>query len=179
MTLNKIQRARLFAMFEGRCAYCGSALPEKGWHADHVEPLCRKTKMIRDADWNYKFVKTGECFNPENDRADNFMPSCGPCNMDKSVLSLEDWRRSLERKPQVLRNNYSAWRHAERFGLVAQIKTNVIFHFETYGQNVAVPDTFAIVPVGCALHDVGAPVTSNPPVAETKPVNVPYPVTVR
>ncbi len=58
------------------------------------------------------------------------MPSCRSCTIDKSNLSLEDWRRSLEHKPNVLRDNYSAGRHAERFGLVAQVATRVVFHFE-------------------------------------------------
>lgn len=119
-------------MFEGRCAYCGTILPERGWHADHVEPIYRKTKMVREeGEWGrYKYVQTGECYAPENERLDNFMPSCRACNIDKSTLSVEDWRRSLEHKPEVLRVNYSAWRHAERFGLVAQIETKVVFHFE-------------------------------------------------
>lgn len=131
VTLTKSQRVKVLAMFDGHCAYCGNVLPIKGWHADHVEPIYRKTKMVIDDRWgSYKYVKTGECFAPENDHLGNFMPSCRPCNIDKSTLSLEDWRKSLERKPQVLRDNYSAWRHAERFGLVAQIQTKVIFHFE-------------------------------------------------
>ncbi len=36
--ISKIQRAELRMKFGGRCAYCGCKLPEKGWHADHVEP---------------------------------------------------------------------------------------------------------------------------------------------
>ena len=31
MTLTKKQRAEVFAMFDGHCAYCGCVLPEKGW----------------------------------------------------------------------------------------------------------------------------------------------------
>lgn len=132
VTLTKVQRAQLFAKFDGRCAYCGGDLPERGWHADHVEPVYRKYKMVRTDDHrhSYKFVQTGECYAPENDHAENFMPSCRACNIDKSTLTLEDWRKSLERKVQVLRKNYSAYRHAERFGLVAEVKAKVIFHFE-------------------------------------------------
>lgn len=120
-------------MFNGLCAYCGTTLPENGWHADHVEPIYRKTKMVKkngDPWASYKFVQTGECYAPENDHAGNFMPSCRACNIDKSAATLEVWRRNLERKVEVLRKNYSAWRHAERFRLVAQIETKVIFHFE-------------------------------------------------
>ena len=139
MTLTKKQRAELFGMFDGRCAYCGTSLPVKGWHADHIEPIYRKMKMVKKNDdpWaGYKFVKTGECFAPENDHAGNFMPSCRPCNIDKSAATVEIWRRSLEHKVEVLRANYSAWRHAERFGLVAQVKTEVVFYFESLAQGV-------------------------------------------
>jgi hypothetical protein len=134
MTLTKKQRAELFGMFDGRCAYCGSALPERGWHADHVEPIHRKMDMVKkdgDPFASYKYIKTGECYAPQNDHAGNFMPSCPSCNIDKSVFTLEEWRQSLEHKVEVLRANYSAWRHAERFGLVAQIKTEVVFYFES------------------------------------------------
>ena len=135
MTLTKAQRAQLYAMFDGHCAYCGSVLPDKGWHADHVEPIYRKTKMVRTEDrfGSYKYVQTGECYAPENDHAGNFMPSCRACNIDKSSSNLENWRRSLEHKVEVLRKNYSAWRHAERFGLVAQVETKVVFYFERVG----------------------------------------------
>jgi 5-methylcytosine-specific restriction endonuclease McrA len=132
LTLSKAQRAQVFAMFGGHCAYCGIVLPEKGWHADHIEPIWRKTKMVRTdgRHGSHKYVQTGECFAPENDHVGNVWPACRPCNIDKGSLSLTDWRRSLERKVQVLRVNHSAWRHAERFGLVAQISSSVIFHFE-------------------------------------------------
>lgn len=39
MSLTKKQRAELRMKFGGRCAYCGCELPEKGWHADHVEAV--------------------------------------------------------------------------------------------------------------------------------------------
>lgn len=42
MALTKKQRAELRMKFGGRCAYCGCELPEKGWHADHVEAALRK-----------------------------------------------------------------------------------------------------------------------------------------
>lgn len=41
MALTKKQRAELRMKFGGRCAYCGCELPEKGWHADHVQPVAR------------------------------------------------------------------------------------------------------------------------------------------
>ena len=134
MTLTKSQRGAVFAMFGGKCAYCGTVLPERGWHADHVEAVFRKSDLVRDEKTDrWKFVKTGDCWAPENERLDNFMPACRPCNIDKATASVEEWRKALEHKPEVLRANYSAFRHAERFGLVAQVETKVVFYFEQAG----------------------------------------------
>lgn len=132
MKLTTAQRGVLFAMFHGHCAYCGEMLPEKGWHADHVEAIERKGHYVRvdEPHRTHKFVQDGTCRKPENQRVDNFMPSCRACNIDKTCYSLEDWRQVIERRVEVLRKNYSAYRHAERFGLVAQIETKVIFYFE-------------------------------------------------
>ncbi len=41
MALTRKQRERLRMKFGGRCAYCGCVLPEKGWHADHVQAVLR------------------------------------------------------------------------------------------------------------------------------------------
>ena len=130
MGLTKKQRSAIFAMFGGRCAYCGHVLPERGWHADHVKPVRREwwkaTKW-----WQQRHGRQPIGMRrPKNDRLDNYFPSCRACNIDKSCLSLEAWRAGLEREPQVLRDNYSAWRHAERFGLVQVVKTRVVFYFE-------------------------------------------------
>lgn len=131
MALSKSQRDAVFAMFDGHCAYCGIILPEKGWHADHVEPIYRETEYMKgDRGKPGKFVQTGKCFNPHNERFDNYFPSCRACNIHKSVHSLEDWRTYLEQSVVVLRRNYSTYRHAERFNLVAVAETKVVFYFE-------------------------------------------------
>jgi hypothetical protein len=41
MKLSPAQREEVRMMFGGFCAYCGCALPQKGWHADHVESVKR------------------------------------------------------------------------------------------------------------------------------------------
>lgn len=140
MSLTKKQRADLFAMFGGRCAYCGCLLSPKRWHADHVEPIVRWRRPSHD-----RYEIEGEeivkvrvkaemgMHSPENDRSDNFLPSCLTCNVDKGAMSLEGWREWIGDKPRVLRDNYSAFRHAERFGLVQIIAKPVVFYFEQAG----------------------------------------------
>lgn len=136
MSLTKKQRALVYQMFDGHCAYCGCELPEKRWHADHVEPIMRETKYVRASrgtNGEYipgKFVQTGKCERPENERLDNYYPACTRCNIEKSCSTVEDFRRGLERKIQSLRNNSAAFRHAERYGLVEVMREKVVFYFE-------------------------------------------------
>jgi len=135
--------------FGGKCAYCGCDLPEKGWHADHVEPVYREwwksTKWWKEAHgtkWSVNEAGNLEQHavplekpgfeRPENDTLENLFPSCVPCNLDKHASPLEVWRQQLEGRVDVCRRNYSAFRHAERFGLVQQIHKPVVFWFEQY-----------------------------------------------
>lgn len=66
MALTKKQRAELRMKFGGRCAYCGCELPEKGWHADHVEAVLRKSEqcMKAAAKGIFKLKATGEFYRP-------------------------------------------------------------------------------------------------------------------
>jgi hypothetical protein len=127
------QRAIIREMFGGRCAYCGIELPEKGWHADHVEPIVRQSKWVPGPHGLGKFVKTGKCDRPDNERADNYFPSCAKCNIEKRDSSIEIFRRGLERKIGTLRDYSAAFRHAERYGMVTVVKEKITFYFETLG----------------------------------------------
>ena len=123
--LSKKQRADLREMFGGLCAYCGEELGAR-WHADHVEPVLRKSDYVKGKG----FVTTGEVLYPDRDCISNMMPACAPCNINKHGSSLEYWRQQLEHGVSVLRNNYSTYRHAVRFGLVEETGRKVVFHFE-------------------------------------------------
>ena len=143
MTLSKKQRAELRMKFGGKCAYCGCDLPEKGWHADHVEAVRREWWKPKQ---NFKWVmrEDGRGFDrielpaepagferPENDTLDNLFPACAACNLDKHASSLEEWRKAIAHKVDVCRYD-SAFRHAERFGLIVEVKKPVVFWFEIY-----------------------------------------------
>ena len=136
MAISKKKRLEIFNMFGGKCAYCGIDLPAK-WHVDHKDPICRKTEYIR-GEWTKegytpgKYVQTGECYAPENERDDNYFPACAKCNIEKSSSDIEGFRQGLERKIKGLRENSAAFRHAERYGLVQVIKEKVVFYFELH-----------------------------------------------
>ena len=118
MRLTKIEREKMRLKYGGLCAYCGKPLGER-WHADHFEPVRREW-------WN----GAGGMERPENDRPDNLMPACAPCNIDKHAMTLEDWRRKLQDATGVLARNHATYRHAVRFGLVQETGARVVFHFE-------------------------------------------------
>jgi 5-methylcytosine-specific restriction endonuclease McrA len=129
MKLSKKKREAIKMKFGGRCAYCGHQLNER-WQADHVEPVNRKFKWVKQPNGFSKAVATGEMWNPENDHEGNLMPACSACNNDKHSATLEQWRTRLEDLIGVCERNHSAYRHALRFGLVVPNPKKIVFYFE-------------------------------------------------
>jgi hypothetical protein len=120
--MKKAERERIRAMFDGLCAYCGHPLPDR-WHVDHVEPVLRQ--------WR----KEGKPMErPLLNTADNMMPACPPCNIDKHAMSLEGWRAKLSRTLSVLGRNSPTYRHAIRFGLLQETDKPIVFYFEQSGE---------------------------------------------
>jgi 5-methylcytosine-specific restriction endonuclease McrA len=130
--LTKAQRAELREKFGGRCAYCGRPLPEKGWHADHVEAVYRKLEIDEKAraKGQWKLKQTGEVFLPENDALENMHPACAPCNLFKATFSLETFREQIAAQAERARQYSVNFRTAERFGLVEVKDAPVVFWFE-------------------------------------------------
>lgn len=130
MKLTKDQREALRQMFDGRCAYCGQPLGDR-WHADHVEHVERQMKWAPRGDiGTSRLVSTGKVHRPERDTFENLMPACPPCNIDKSVFSIEEWRKKLHQSCRVLSDHQPTYRHAVRFGLVQETGARIVFHFE-------------------------------------------------
>lgn len=134
MKLNKAKRAELRMKFGGRCAYCGCELPEKGWHADHVVAVLRKSEQcMKSAEKGiFKLKATGEYYRPESERLDNLFPACAPCNLMKSSYSLEMFRKQVSLQVERCRKSSMNFRTAERFGLIETVEKPVVFWFERY-----------------------------------------------
>ncbi|EIL0915538.1 HNH endonuclease [Salmonella enterica] len=139
-TITKKQRAELRMKFGGRCAYCGCELPEKGWHADHVKAVLRKSEqcMKAAAKGIFRLKTTGEVFRPEADCPENIFPSCAPCNLLKASYSLEMFREQVSLQVERGRKSSMNFRTAERFGLIEAVEKPVVFWFEQYQEGVAV-----------------------------------------
>lgn len=126
MKLTKAQRAELREKFGGRCAYCGCELGDR-WHADHFEAVGRRLRFVSGKG----LVATGEMDKPHNDRLDNFMPACAPCNLSKHSMTLEGWRAWLTGHVASLNRYHPIYRLAKAYGLLVETGKPVIFHFET------------------------------------------------
>ncbi len=133
MALTKKQRQEVWAKSNGRCWYCGCQLPEKGWHADHVEPVIRNVRYVWNTEtqsydsmpmWKTEMAYEGR------DTIDNIVPACAPCNLYKSTYSVEQFRQLLQSSPERYRKQNSGIRAAERFGLLKFSEEPVVFWFE-------------------------------------------------
>lgn len=127
MKLSKIQRQELLEKYSGRCAYCGCNL-EKGWHADHIEPI------VRDFNYNsdkHRFEQNGNCKKPQNNHFLNLNPACPSCNRMKNSLSLEQFRNLINGFVNSLNSYSNQYKFAKKYGLVNETKEEVKFYFET------------------------------------------------
>lgn len=115
LALTKKQRVVIFNKSNGKCWYCGCDLSGLSWHADHFKPVYRERSGM---------------VNPHLDTIENMVPSCAPCNIFKSTLSIEELREEIGRQVERARKYSVNFRTAERFMMVAEVKGNVVFWFE-------------------------------------------------
>jgi hypothetical protein len=81
----------------------------------------------------YRVLKqTGVLERPQNENLDNLFPACAPCNLLKSVYSLEGFRKEIGMQVERARKYSVNFRTAERFGMVQVVPVPVVFFFERY-----------------------------------------------
>ena len=116
--LTKAEREQVRGMFGGRCAYCGDLLGER-WHADHVEAVFRG------------YGEDGkQLLHAHRDTIANMMPACAPCNISKSVYSIEQWRKAIAKHMESLNKHTPVYRMVKRYGLIRETGALVTFYFE-------------------------------------------------
>jgi 5-methylcytosine-specific restriction endonuclease McrA len=135
MSITKKQRQEVLNKSNGKCWYCGCEL-EKGWHADHFEPIIRDSIYVKDEKTKqYKIVATGDCLHPEKDDMENIVPACAPCNLFKSTHSIEYFRMEIKAQIERVRKSSSGFRIAERMGSIeCYPDRDVVFWFERNGK---------------------------------------------
>jgi len=133
MSLTKKQRQIVWEKSNGKCWYCGCDLPEKGWHADHVEAVIRGSKVVENKPgsmYTHRIVSTNEKGRPQNHTIENMVPACAPCNLFKSTFSIEFFRKEIAAQVERARRSSVNFRTAERFGLIETKELPIVFWFE-------------------------------------------------
>lgn len=115
-------REAVYNKCNGHCAYCGIQIPISKMQIDHLIP--------------FEFADAYAIQGIYLDAFDNLMPACRSCNNYKSSLTLEKFRKSVERWPEVLLRDSVTYRNAVRFGLVEPKPHKVIFYFEQIEEDV-------------------------------------------
>lgn len=106
--LSRATRERIYAMYGGRCAYCGKKITYKEMQVDHVQAL-----HIGGAN-----------------EAKNYRPACRMCNHYKSTMDVETFRYQLGLLPKRLEHNVYIYKLALRHGLITENPGPVTFLFE-------------------------------------------------
>jgi len=133
--MKKQTRQTVFDKYGGKCSYCGCELV-KGWHVDHLEPIRRSQKHIRDEtgrclrDENGNYLYEKYQSHPERDCIENYMPACASCNINKHSMGLEDFRNLISGFMKHLNEINTQYKIAKRYGLVHEDIKPVVFHFE-------------------------------------------------
>ena len=138
MALSKNDRSVVWNKSGGRCWYCGTPLNQKGWHADHLKPVRRvlSKKSYKDCGFGkvpksiQNLMNNDGMQSPENDHIDNIVPSCAPCNLFKSVFTIEEFRKEISLQVNRARKSSVNFRTAERFRLIEHVREDVEFWFE-------------------------------------------------
>lgn len=116
-------RDKVFAKYEGRCAYCGCEL-KKGWHVDHIDPAYHN--------WTDEQMKIHSKKTRGANEIENLNPSCPRCNRWKSTYTIEQFRNEILLQIERLKRDSSQFRMALDFGLITETKSEVKFYFEIY-----------------------------------------------
>jgi len=115
----KIDRDKIWKMFDKRCAYCGCELETstgKHMQVDHVEAIRRNW-------WNNTSMF------PDHDNESNLFPSCPQCNNYKHSMTVDEFRDQIRLSISRLYQTAS-YRNAVRFGLVKECDWDGVFYFE-------------------------------------------------
>ena len=93
--ITKKQREQIYNKYNGRCAYCGQNIEYKEMQVDHI-----KAKYLG-----------GE------DKIENYVPACKPCNFYKTTLDIDSFRNRIETIIARL-NRLFIFRLAIKYGLI-------------------------------------------------------------
>jgi 5-methylcytosine-specific restriction endonuclease McrA len=115
--MNKALRQRVFAKYDGHCAYCGCALEYDNMQVDHLKAIGRGVPDEQ------LMEQRG------TDDFDNLMPSCRMCNFYKARLDIESFRSKIANTLDY--KHTFATNMALKYGILTEHVWSGKFYFET------------------------------------------------
>ncbi|MCK4823831.1 HNH endonuclease [bacterium] len=111
--ISKEERVLIAKKNNFKCGYCGINLGKR-FHIDHIMPFANQNSTCDD---------------------DNLMAACVPCNLFKSMLSLEQFRREISYQAERAHKTSVNFRTAFRFKQIKIKRTDIVFYFEKLKEN--------------------------------------------
>lgn len=113
--ISKTTRQKVYAKYNGHCAYCGKEISYKQMQVDHFIPAF-KVELGYDA----------ETLESES----NLMPTCWRCNHYKRGETLEHFRKNIEQIPCKLNARQYIFKVGVDYGFFSPEPRKVEFYFE-------------------------------------------------
>lgn len=115
----KIDRAKVYLKYGGRCAYCGVMLKSpKEMQIDHIIPKSRSQYMDT----------------PVNDFS-NLNPACKSCNYYKTSYTVEEFRHLIKTLHDRIIISFIN-RVAINYGVITVTPFDGVFYFEKYNKEI-------------------------------------------
>ncbi len=111
---NSIDRKKVYKKFKGRCAYCGERIDFNKFQVDHIHPRARKY-LLEPGDIN---------------KINNLNPACIPCNVRKSSMTIDKFRKQLSRDVMMLKRDTPKFNTVLRYKQVKVLDNPIMFYFE-------------------------------------------------
>lgn len=115
--ITKAKRKIVFYKYGGYCAYCGRTIKYKQLHVDHIIPKARWHRYKKDLDYDV-------------DGIENLNPSCSMCNTAKKALSVEGFRKNLQKQLKYLNRYHFKYKLVRVYKLIVQRNIKIKFYFE-------------------------------------------------
>lgn len=122
-----MNRKEILNKTNGRCGYCGCELG-KGWHISPINPVSVSVGL------------DGSLFENNNDM-ENMLAACKHCAMSKThigmngrtqQLTIENFKAAILSTYDIMKDT-PYYKRAIKYGLIQEVKTEVVFYFETLG----------------------------------------------
>jgi 5-methylcytosine-specific restriction endonuclease McrA len=129
--ISKEKRAKVYAKYGGRCAYCGKEISINDMQIDHIKAFAQSIYgKENDRKQVAEMIDDGSI-----DDMDNLLPSCRACNYYKNINGIDGFRqRILNQLSHTCIDTFQA-RLAMQYGIIEYKPWDGEFYFEKIKKN--------------------------------------------